>query len=249
MMRFLLYNIRYGTGIGHRFHLPIPYIGYLKPTNGNLKQITDFIKSKNPDIIGLVEVDSGSFRSDKQNQAADIAREMKHYHVFQTKYPAQSLVQRIPVLNKQGNAFLTNQKVKAEKFHYLNEGVKRLVIELELEKLTIFLVHLSIKFRHRQNQLRDLHSIIKTVKNPVIVAGDFNVFWGDQEIQLFLAATGLKNVNGNGQPSHPSRSPRRQLDYILHSPEIHPVDFYLPQVKLSDHVPLVFDFEIRHNYR
>jgi len=245
MMRFLLYNIRYGTGIGHRFHLPIPYIGYLKPTNGNLKQITDFIKSMDPDIIGLVEVDSGSFRSDKQNQAADIAREMKHYHVFHTKYPAQSLVQRIPVLNKQGNAFLTNQKVKAEKFHYLNEGVKRLVMELELEKLTIFLVHLSIKFRHRQNQLRDLHSIIKTVKKPVIVAGDFNVFWGDQEIQLFLAATGLKNVNGNGQPSHPSRSPRRQLDYILHSPEIHPADFYLPQVKLSDHVPLVFDFEIR----
>ena len=150
-MRLLLYNIRYGTGIGHRFHLPIPYIGYLKPTNGNLKQITDFIKSKNPDIIGLVEVDSGSFRSDKQNQAADIAREIKHYHVFRTKYPAQSLVQRIPVLNKQGNAFLTNQKVKAEKFHYLSEGVKRLVMELELEKLTIFLVHLSIKFRHRQN--------------------------------------------------------------------------------------------------
>jgi endonuclease/exonuclease/phosphatase family metal-dependent hydrolase len=245
MKRFLLYNIRYGTGIGHRFHLPIPYIGYLKPTNGNLKQITDFIKSMDPDIIGLVEVDSGSFRSDKLNQAADIAKEMKHHHVFHTKYPAQSLVQRIPVFNKQGNAFLTNQKVKAERFHYVNEGIKRLVMELELEKLTIFLVHLSIKFRHRQNQLRDLHSIIKTVKKPVIVAGDFNVFWGDQEIQLFLAATGLKNVNGDGQPSHPSRSPRRQLDYILHSPEIDPVDFYIPQVKLSDHVPLVFDFEIR----
>ena len=69
---------------------------------------------------------------------------------------------------------------------------------------------------------------------------------GDKEIQLFLAATGLKNVNGNGQPSHPSRSPRRQLDYILHSPEIRPADFYLPQVKLSDHIPLVFDFDIRH---
>jgi endonuclease/exonuclease/phosphatase family metal-dependent hydrolase len=68
-MRFLLYNIRYGAGIGRRFHLPVPYSGYLKRTNGNLHQIIDFVKEVNPDIIGLLEVDSGSYRSEKNNQA------------------------------------------------------------------------------------------------------------------------------------------------------------------------------------
>jgi endonuclease/exonuclease/phosphatase family metal-dependent hydrolase len=77
------------------------------------------------------------------------------------------------------------------------------------------------------------------------VAGDFNVFWGDRELQLFLAATGLKNANGNGQPSHPSRAPRRQLDYIFHSPEIKINDFQIPQVKFSDHTPLVCEFEVQ----
>jgi endonuclease/exonuclease/phosphatase (EEP) superfamily protein YafD len=83
------------------------------------------------------------------------------------------------------------------------------------------------------------------VNKPVMVAGDFNVLWGDRELQLFLAATGLSSANGQGQPSHPSRAPRRQLDYIFHSPDIEITDFRIPQVRLSDHTPLVCDFEIQ----
>jgi endonuclease/exonuclease/phosphatase family metal-dependent hydrolase len=188
-------------------------------------------------------VDSGSFRSEKSNQAENIAREIDHCPIYQSKYSAASIVQKVPVLNKQGNAILTNQKIKSQKFHYFREGIKRLVIELELEEFSVFLAHLSIKFRHRQYQLQDLHAIIKSLKKPVIVAGDFNVFWGDRELQLFLSATGLKNANINGEPSHPSRSPRRQLDYIFHSPQIRITGFQIPQVKLSDHAPLICDFE------
>jgi hypothetical protein len=68
-MRFLLYNIRYGTGVGKRFHFPVPYSGFLKRTNGNFHHIIEFIRSVNPDIIALIEVDSGSYRSEKSNQA------------------------------------------------------------------------------------------------------------------------------------------------------------------------------------
>jgi len=243
-MRFLLYNIRYGAGAGKRFHLPVPYSGYFKRTNGNLSQIIDFVREVNPDIIGLLEVDSGSYRAEKSNQAEAIASEIKQYHVYQSKYSSDSLAQKVPVVNKQGNAILTSQKIISHRFHYFNEGIKRLVIELELEDFSIFLVHLSLKFRHRQHQLQELHQLVKNVEKPVVVAGDFNVLWGDRELQLFLAATGLRSANGQGQPSHPSRAPRRQLDYIFHSPEIKITDFCIPQVKLSDHVPLICDFEI-----
>ncbi len=243
-MRFLLYNIRYAAGIGRHFHLPVPYSGYFKHTNGNLKKIVDFIKLVNPDITGLIEVDSGSFRSEKNNQAAAVAWELHHDHIYQSKYSASSMARKVPLLNKQGNAILTNQEIVSQKFHYFREGVKRLVIELELADLSVFLVHLSLKFRHRQYQLQDLYTMTNSVKKPVIVAGDFNAFKGDRELQLFLAATGLKNANSNGQPSHPSRAPRRQLDYIFHSPQIQITDFQIPQIKLSDHTPLVCEFEI-----
>ncbi|MEJ2655982.1 MAG: endonuclease/exonuclease/phosphatase family protein [Desulfobacterales bacterium] len=245
-----MYNIRYAAGIGRQFHLPIPYSGYFKNTNGNLKKIVDFIKPMDPDVIGLIEVDAGSFRSGKSNQAEAIARELQHFHIYQSKYSNGSVVRKVPVLNKQGNAILTNREIVAQKFHYFRNGIKRLVIELELEDFSIFLVHLSLKFRHRQYQLQDLHTLLKNIKKPVIVAGDFNVLWGDRELQLFLAATNLHNANSNGQPSHPSRAPRRQLDYIFHSPEIRVTRFQIPHVKFSDHAPLICDFDVsdfRHN--
>ena len=101
-MRFLLYNIRYAAGIGRQFHLPVPYSGYFKRTNENLKNILDFIKSVNPDIIGLVEVDSGSFRSQKNNQAEGIAWELQLDHIYQSKYPAKSMAQKLPLTEKTG---------------------------------------------------------------------------------------------------------------------------------------------------
>jgi endonuclease/exonuclease/phosphatase (EEP) superfamily protein YafD len=76
----------------------------------------------------------------------------------------------------------------------------------------------------------------------VIIAGDFNTFWGSKELNLFLAATGLHNANPSNAPSHPSHAPRRQIDFILHSSGIHIDNFYIPDVRLSDHAPLICDF-------
>jgi len=243
-MRLIVYNIRYGAGIGRHFHLPVPYSGYLKPTNGHFGKIVDFIKSVNPDIVGLIEVDFGSYRVEKFNQAETIARELNHQVVCKSKYAEASMARKVPVLNKQGNAILTGLPIVARRYHFFNEGVKRLVIEVELQEVIVFLVHLSLKFRHRQYQLNDLHALIAGCDKPVIVAGDFNVLWGDRELQLFLAASGLSSANVQSQFSYPSRNPHRELDYIFHSPEIRSTGFQVPQIKLSDHAPLVWDFEI-----
>jgi len=243
-VRFLLYNIRYCAGSGLRFHLPLPYAGYLKHTGVNLESIVSFIKSIQPDIVGLIEVDEGSFRTARLSQAEAIARELDFFYIVESKYGVHSVAQKVPVLNKQGNALLARQKIVNYRFHYFNEGMKRLVIEACLDEVTVFLVHLSLTFRKRQNQLERLFQLIRTVRGPVIVAGDFNVLWGDRELELFLAAAGLQNANNQGRPSHPSHAPRRQLDYILHSAEIEVNNFYVPSVQYSDHAPLVCDFEV-----
>jgi len=243
-MRFLLYNVRYGAGIGPRFHFPVPFAGYLKRTTCNLECIVSFIESVKPDIIGLIEIDIGSFRSEQVCQADVIARQLGFSYVVESKYGSQSVVNKIPVLNKQGNALITNQDIISHTFHYFREGFKRLVIEVKLPDVTVFLVHLSLMFRNRQYQLERLHKIIQNADGPVIVAGDFNVLWGSRELELFLAATGLMSANNEGQPSHPSRKPKRQLDFILHSPELNMLNFFIPPIHLSDHVPLVCDFEL-----
>ncbi len=243
-MRFLLYNIRYATGSGPRFHLPLPFAGMLKSSRVNLQAITEFIKSVEPDITALVEVDCGSYRMKAACQAASIADALDHAHLVEPKYGNGSLAAKTPILRNQGNALISRQHFINHKFHYFNEGVQRLVIEAELPDCTIFVVHLALKYRYRQHQLEDLYGLIKKVEKPVIVAGDFNCFWGSRELNLFLGATGLKSANEDERPSHPSKAPHRQLDFILHSPELRARNFHIPDVHLSDHAPLVCDFEL-----
>lgn len=243
-LRFLLYNIRYAAGHGTRFHLPFPYAGYLKRSGSQLEKIVSFIQSVEPDILGLVEVDGGSFRTEQQCQAERIADRLGMQHVIETKYAFGSVAKRMPLLRTQGNAILANMDIVSHRFHYFEEGVKRLIIQACMEKVTVFLVHLSLTYRNRQYQLERLYRLIREVDRPVILAGDFNALWGKRELDLFLGATGLLSANPERLPSFPSRAPKRELDFILHSPELQVSHFRIPQVTYSDHAPLVCDFTL-----
>ena len=241
-MRLLLYNIRYATGHKKGFHLPIPYAGFFKKTGANLQRIIHFIRMIDPDIIGLVEVDSGSYRSSNTCQAEQIANELGYHFVVETKYSGSSFVHRVPIIRQQSNALLSRDEILDCSFHYFSQGVKRLIIKAELDQVVIFVVHLSLKYRHRQNQLGQLYNLIHDTDKEVIVAGDFNTFWGDRELKLFLAATGLENANVVNAPSHPCHAPHRQIDFVLHSHGIRIDSFFIPDIQLSDHAPLVCDF-------
>ncbi len=243
-VRLMIYNIRYATGTGPAFHLPVPGAGYLRSSRQVLSRITDFIKQQDPDVVGLIEVDIGSIRTGMVNQADFIARSLGHYSTFECKYGVSSVNHLVPIVRKQANAFLAAPRVRGERFHYFDTGIKRLIIELELDDVAIFLVHLSLKFRHRQYQLRYLYDLVRKTRKPVIVAGDFNTYWGDHELYLFTQAAGLSSANLHGLPSYPSRSPRKELDFILHSAQIVVNRFEIPDVQFSDHLPLVCDFTV-----
>jgi endonuclease/exonuclease/phosphatase family metal-dependent hydrolase len=113
-----------------------------------------------------------------------------------------------------------------------------------MEKFSVFLVHMSLKDRHRHLQLRKLFDLVEATNKPVIVAGDFNTFWGENEIYLFMRAAGLRSANTKSTPSYPSRAPRKELDFILYQDGITVTDFSIPLVKFSDHLPLICDFDV-----
>jgi endonuclease/exonuclease/phosphatase family metal-dependent hydrolase len=244
-MRLLQYNIRYAVGGGASMHMPLPGAGYVLGNQSVLPEITDFIKSVDPDIVGLIEVDTGSIRSRKVNQAEKLALDLGMNTSYETKYVEKSLNQLLPIVRKQGNAFMAANRVHGETFQYFDTGIKRLIIELELAEYAIFLVHLSLKYRHRHLQLRHLYDLIAETKKPVVVAGDFNTFWGENEIYLFMKAAGLTSANTKSLPTYPSRSPRKELDFVLYQDGIEVTDFQVPNVKFSDHLPIICDFELR----
>lgn len=241
-MRFVLYNIRYATGHSLRW----PWSGYLAHSDEHLRVIARFLRDLSPDILGLVEVDSGSYRTRYANQIEFISRELGFEYIWRTKYGEEGWWQRVPVLNRQANAILTRMPTVRERFHYFDRGQKRLVIEAQLPEISVFLVHLALSFRTRQSQLADLYDLVRSSDRPCVVAGDFNSFFGNREVRLFIGATGLKSANPRHVPTYPSWRPTLELDYVLYSSQLRVKSFAVPLVPFSDHLPIVCDFEL-HN--
>ena len=217
-MRLLLYNIRYGLGLGSALHWPLPGVGYLLGNRTNLPAHHRLHQSRR---IPTSSASSKSTRARSGRAASikptSIARALGHYSVYQCKYGAGSLNHRLPILRKQGNAFLAAPRVHGERFHYFEKGIKRLIIELELEECAIFLVHLSLKFRHRHTQLQHLHDLVMASRKPVIVAGrlqyvlgrarDLSVHEGLQAAQREYA-TACRRIRAG--------RPRKELDFVLY---------------------------------
>ena len=114
-------------------------------------------------------------------------------------------------------------------------------------RLHCICVHLGLTSRGRKAQLHRICGLIASTvpqDEPMIVAGDFNVFWGGHELYLFTQAAGLTSANLRGLPSYPSRGPRMELDFILHSAQIRVDHFEIPDIRLSDHLPLICDFSV-----
>ena len=182
------------------------------------------------------------------NQAEHIAEQLGHYSTYQTKYGADSLNQFMPIVRKQGNAFLAAPHVHGERFHYFDTGIKRLIIELELDDVCVFLVHLSLKYRQRQYQLRSLHDLIVQVAQ----AGDRGRVTSTPSgartrSTCSCAPPDCAAPIRAGLPSFPARVPRIELDFVLVSEDIEVTDFHVPDVRFSDHRPLVCDFSVHRS--
>ena len=163
-MKFLLYNIRYGTG--KYLNQPFKHIrGYLGHSNWHIHKIGNLINKYKPDIVGLVEVDLGSFRMKSKNQATVLVRITRSNDVFQYKYKENSKYMKFPMVRKQGNALLSKGEIIRTKFHYLDNGMKKLIIEAETEKVVVFLVHLALGGKTRQKQIVQLYDLVKSTKN------------------------------------------------------------------------------------
>jgi len=240
--RLMIYNVAYGTGspggalgrmfTGHR---------YLRTSSKHLERLVDFVEAVDPDVLGLIEVDIGSGRTGRVDQVELIANRLRRHYRCSVKYGEESMGRDVPILRHQANAILTRDEVVSSDFHYFKVGFKRLIIEVDVNGVRFFLVHLALSHRVRAKQLEALADIASG-DGPVVVAGDFNTMRGSRELDFLKKALGLDSANVESLPTYPSWKPKQELDFVLHSKEINIERFFLPDVHFSDHLPLVVDF-------
>lgn len=245
-MRLLVYNIAYGTGCpGGEAKRLLTAHRYLRTGAFDFDQIVGLVDDIQPDMIGLVEADSGSWRTSGKSHPDMVDRLLNGVRPPSpapgSKYGPRSLLNRVPYLRSQTNALLARTEAEVKR-HYFPCGAKKLILERESNGITVYLVHLGLTRRVRTLQLDYLRGLLPHDDRPFVLAGDFNTFRGEKdELAEFMRELRLVNANASGTATYPAWKPLRQLDYILVSPRVRVESFEVLPVLYSDHLPLIAD--------
>jgi endonuclease/exonuclease/phosphatase family metal-dependent hydrolase len=216
-----------------------------------IDRLVDVIADERPDLVVLLEVDQGSFRTATDGQVATVAdaldeRGLAYRARADTKY-GDGLVAGLPVLGHLSNGVLIRDGLAATiEVHLLDKGPKRLVTEVRVGDVSVFGVHLAMSSRGRRAQLSELAAIV-TERERVVVAGDFNAYDGLDEVEDILGGVGLVlHDPGDTVPKRPLDrivTETRTLDLFLVSPNVTVTRCGVIPVQVSDHRPVVLEFD------
>jgi endonuclease/exonuclease/phosphatase family metal-dependent hydrolase len=216
------------------------------------ERLRDVLVDEQPDVACLLEVDQGSLRTSTDGQVQGLADMLADHGLAYrpwagTKYGDSGVVAEMPVLGHLSNGVLVRDELDATvEAHHLETGPKRLVTEVRLDGLSVFSVHLAMSGRGRRRQLVEIADLV-TRRDRVVLCGDFNAYGGLDEVEDHLAETGLVLQDpGETVPSRPLDgfvTETRTLDAFLTSPDIAVSRCTAVPVQVSDHRPIVLEFE------
>lgn len=246
LLRVLSYNIHKGFCIYNR--------------NFTLHRIRDAIRETGADLCFLQEVvgENESFRSRIMNWPTESQFEFladtiwPHYKygknaIFPARHHGNAVLSKYPILNSENINISTNRFEQRGLLH-CQIGFPEQNIALDLFNTHLNLLHSS--------RVRQTEQIINWIENrvdatsPLILAGDFND-WQASLTPYFHSRLGLREsfleTRGQHARTFPSPFPVVPLDRVyyrhLHVRSQQVLDLS-PWVDLSDHLPLLVEFEI-----
>jgi endonuclease/exonuclease/phosphatase family metal-dependent hydrolase len=233
VLKVVSYNIHHGAGVDKKL---------------DLERIAKLIAEQEPDLVALQEVDKNCKRSGNQDLAAELGRltgmglAFGKFMDFQGGEYGLAILSRLPILDTvryqlpEGSEPRCSLEVKVEV-----EGLS--------EPLSFVCIHNDWKDDGiRVAQVEALLDGLKSHRNPIMLAGDFNGERSDASMEL-LREDGweiLEKNDGTLSKTFPSGEPRVEIDYFVIKgfPEVK-VDHTVGKEKVaSDHRPIHAVLEI-----
>ncbi len=202
-------------------------------------QIARVIAEMSPDIVGLEELDVGSYKNKKYDQLATVQGVLSSFFSQERSSrcnDGNALMTRIPIID-----------IKEFTLPYQFEKRTCIAAKLLYKKRPILAVvtHLaahSFNTKLRDKQLQLIAKYVTKESLPTIVLGDFNCTPSSKEFVSFLNATRTRALIN--EPTFPSYARRWCLDNILVTKEFKVKESSIHHVLLSDHVPVSATIEL-----
>jgi endonuclease/exonuclease/phosphatase family metal-dependent hydrolase len=220
---------------------------------GNLDVVAALLDRQNADLVALQEVDgpsvwSGGFdHVDYLARASGYSSTVRGTHM---KMPGldygTALLARYPMENALSVGF----------GHALSVTRKGFVVS-EMQwpgtldtKIDIVSLHLHpFRASARIKQINELVEILRDRGRPVIVMGDFNDDWRDDDTaaRMLGSALGLSAKQPACEDCHTHRRMKNFVDWILISPELQFESFEILEDQVSDHFAIAATVRLRES--
>ena len=224
-----------------------------------------YILSTGADIIGLQEVDRGTARTSRVDQAAFFAASTGFHYVFTPHFDYQG--------GQYGLALLSRYPIVAHTSYPLPtaagsepKSLLKATVDVNGTLIDVYVVHLEVRNTSvRQLQAGAVAEVIREGTRPSILMGDFNATpdsqvsfaWRSHLLDSYVAARFLgpaarmdddppdQRTYTGGGATWPVHEPQNRGDAIWHSYELRPVGpVQAPLVQWSDHRPVLATFEV-----
>ncbi len=212
-----------------------------------LKEMGDFIRNSQVDIIGLQEVDSVCQRSGSQDQMRELSRLTGMGHTFGRHFAYQGGAYGLGILSKYPMEDIRNDRITSISSDGTRKTLALLSAKIRLpnhQEVIFVTVHFALDQPTRMVQAKEVIKYLDT-HLPVILTGDLNAEPGTAEINLLLEK--FQNSHSPEKFTYPEKSPSKKIDYILISKSGHPnikwTKVYTEN-QFSDHLPIATQFEL-----
>lgn len=211
-----------------------------------------FIKSQNPDIVGINEMDYMNARNNFTDMPKVTASGLGFQYYFfgkaidfQDGEYGNTIVSRYPIISRE-NHQIPELTVTERKPRYEPRAVIKTKIDCGKKVITVLVSHYGLSEEER------IAAAAETVRlaeeeidngESVIFMGDLNCSPDAEELrplyELFADTDNEKRFL-----THPSDDPKVKIDYIFATKDIELKSLYTQYVEYSDHLPLIAVFEI-----
>ncbi|MEZ6032505.1 MAG: endonuclease/exonuclease/phosphatase family protein [Planctomycetaceae bacterium] len=237
-LRILCYNIHHGEGADGRL---------------DLARQAAVIRSCDPDLVALQEVDDRTMRTGQVDQTAELAKQTGLYGRFVHQLDFEG--------GRYGQAVLSKYPLSEVTVHWLPgmpDRERRVAgaVSVQIDNcrllfVTTHLHHNNAEFRRAQTvRLNEIFaSEVESVDTFVILAGDLNATPESQPIRILAGQWQSATEGLSDTLTFPADKPERQLDYIfLHPPSRVRVKSVkvLDEPLASDHRPLLAEVSETH---
>jgi endonuclease/exonuclease/phosphatase family metal-dependent hydrolase len=199
-LRVLTYNIHHGEGVDGKI---------------DLERLAAVIRSVEPHVVAVQEVDQGTARTARVDQPAELARLTGMKCIFARNIDWEG--------GGYGTAVLTTLRVKGVEQHRLKshyDGEQRGVQVVELgagdDTVVFFATHLNYRPEEgeRLDSVKKIRALLAGYAGtPAILAGDLNAEPASETMRQF--AVDWQVANAEPLSTYPAEAPAKQIDYVL----------------------------------